>query len=325
MSSSAALPATVTNIAWVLGLMGGMGTVGKFLDFYIGKFGREKVKDWLTGQWIKFDDARWQNFSEAEARYVVFLIDRILGAKLFSLKRLLATLCFALGSALVVLTLSLIKGMACRPEFTKIDVSVAITALLLITVAVATSFSVSRWLSLMAVRASRLAWLGPIPYLGLLLIHWTLLVYWKPAADILITLAAEFWFSLKISSSTADAISLWLGALRAYPHQYLQFLDHNWTPVYDVSGQVKKLFVGNIGALCTSYVIFGVVGLMGAIATTWRIVVALTYLAAFLIREWLSRLASTLWRRVCEDNDGAFTLVLGGLGAVAGGVKALLS
>jgi uncharacterized membrane protein YsdA (DUF1294 family) len=64
---------------------------------------------------------------------------------------------------------------------------------------------------------------------------------------------------------------------------------------------------------------------MSDFANALRILVALVLIAAFVLQEWLSRFLSTLWARIYEDDKGAFTLVGGGIGAVAGLLKALLN
>jgi hypothetical protein len=50
--------------------VGGLGAVGVFIDFLIGKAGQAKAKDFLFKWWVQFDDVRWRNPSSPSSRRV---------------------------------------------------------------------------------------------------------------------------------------------------------------------------------------------------------------------------------------------------------------
>jgi hypothetical protein len=55
-----------------------------------------------------------------------------------------------------------------------------------------------------------------------------------------------------------------------------------------------------------------------------RMVIALAMLLVFVFRRWISSFANLVWRRLIENKLPAFTLILSGVGAIAGAVKGLL-
>jgi hypothetical protein len=47
------------------------GGVGAFIDFYIGKRGQQRVRDWLETWWIRLSYVRWGNFGRQEALFAM--------------------------------------------------------------------------------------------------------------------------------------------------------------------------------------------------------------------------------------------------------------
>src|SRR4051812_11790560 len=97
MSTSAAEP-----MLWSIALLGGAGAM---IDFYIGKSGQRRVKEWLEIEWYRFHRVEWHNFGENEARYYIGIVDRLFGAALLSRRRLLSTITVTL---LIVVFLGLV-------------------------------------------------------------------------------------------------------------------------------------------------------------------------------------------------------------------------
>jgi len=60
------------------------------------------------------------------------------------------------------------------------------------------------------------------------------------------------------------------------------------------------------------------------LANALRLSIALILFGAFVFREWLGRTVSTLWARVVEGDKPAFTVILGGIGGMAGVLKEVL-
>jgi hypothetical protein len=73
--------------------------LGSFIDFYIGKKGQERARDFLLTWWVRFDDIRWGNFGPKEAEATSSIIESWFGTHLLSLKRIVrATLVYAHSS-----------------------------------------------------------------------------------------------------------------------------------------------------------------------------------------------------------------------------------
>src|SRR4051794_11172932 len=66
------------------------GGVGGAIDFCIGKAGQVRVRGWLETCWLKMNDVTLNNFGRKEARFAVSLMDNLVGARLFSSRRLVA-------------------------------------------------------------------------------------------------------------------------------------------------------------------------------------------------------------------------------------------
>jgi len=256
----------------------------------------------------------WFNFSEVEARYVVAFMDRLVGRKFFSAKRLLVTLLLSLTIiAIPVIHGAISGGRNCLEDLRYFEIlsiqRSAIAVGTIASIAFAASLSLSRWLSLAVIWASRWRFLGPLPYMILLALHLLLLKFWMPISGVLIGTTALALTGPSWKAAVSDGLSA---------------ID--WKPI-DVAIALNTSWTILVGTVCNSFPnLFSIVGVVLAVAAgLWRLVVALTLLVAFILREWLSHFVSTVWARIYEDNDGAFTLIFAGFGAVAGGIKALMS
>jgi hypothetical protein len=358
----------MTTIAWLLGPLG-LGAIGYFIDFYLGKRGQEKVKDWLLKGWSAFDDMKWYNFSEKEAQYFVSLQDRVFGARLISWQRIrvvFAIECIFLSAFVVTIVLQ-----PTPPRFLHVPVPPFLPTMWNQTTwgdfvttpismcALAVSISLSRLLSLKLIRASSGRMLGPLPYVALLLIHYGLLVLWRPIVVESIVFSGAFiedsWNMATGDTFSQQTSSEEMRYMLSQAKKDLQVLP--WTPaklleearLFTVSGYVTDAVnvanaqnaknaaanaqdplpsVANdpVSWVMTmqSYPRYATVAAMSDFANALRILVALVLLASYLLRECVSRLLSTLWARVYESDKGAFTLILGGVGAVASLLRALL-
>lgn len=71
---------------------------GAFIDFYIGKDGQKRVKDWLETWWIRLSYIPVRAVGREEALNALRVIDYLFGPKLFSWKRLRSASIFKLIS-----------------------------------------------------------------------------------------------------------------------------------------------------------------------------------------------------------------------------------
>ena len=65
---------------------------GAFVDFYIGKSGQKRVRDWLETWRYRLSDIPVRAVGREEARNALRAIDYLFGPKLFSLKRLISAI-----------------------------------------------------------------------------------------------------------------------------------------------------------------------------------------------------------------------------------------
>ena len=63
-----------------LAIVGGFALLGGAIDFFIGKKGQKKVRDWLELRWYQVTDIAWNNLARREAETFVSLFDKIAGA-----------------------------------------------------------------------------------------------------------------------------------------------------------------------------------------------------------------------------------------------------
>jgi hypothetical protein len=66
------------------------GGAGAFIDFWIGKGGEKRVRDWLETWWLRFSYVNVRNFGREEALFAVTVLNRLFGG-LGSRRRLIAT------------------------------------------------------------------------------------------------------------------------------------------------------------------------------------------------------------------------------------------
>src|SRR4051794_22840454 len=86
---------TLKDALWPIVLIGGGGGT---IDFFIGKAGEQRAKDFLLKWWVRFEDVQWDNFARYDARFASSVLSICFGRRVFSIKRLLIALvtCYVL-------------------------------------------------------------------------------------------------------------------------------------------------------------------------------------------------------------------------------------
>src|SRR6267143_5547579 len=98
---------TLKNFLWPIVAIGGLGA---FLDFLIGKAGQEKAKNFLLEWWVRFDNVRWRNFGREEGLFAGELIERWLGRRIWSFRRIASALLILFSLLLFGYLFSLLRS-----------------------------------------------------------------------------------------------------------------------------------------------------------------------------------------------------------------------
>lgn len=73
------------------------GTIGVFLDFYIGTVNQKRLRDWMETWWLRISLVQWGNLGREEALFAVHIMDRRFDKCFFSVKRLVVVTSSVLG------------------------------------------------------------------------------------------------------------------------------------------------------------------------------------------------------------------------------------
>jgi hypothetical protein len=334
----------VGNILWPIVLLGGMGAA---IDFYIGRVGQKRVKDWLEIQWYLFHQIEWHNFSENEARCYISIADRIFGAKLISLRRLISTATIGFGAVFFFSLVTLFDGGSFAGLVLQLlNIKEDLFSAPLIWVAVdivllAVSISFTRWISLRVIDVSVSHSLGPLLFAVVLVVHYMLFVTWRPLVDALLQVF-RVWMGMIppifLSYITGNPPRFQWSDVFSYAAKTLGetiFFSPNynlsWSP-FTLLGHIEGEFThysndaaeSKLSIFDAIYVGNAAHALLSYLANALRIVMGLILLGSFLLREWFGRVFSKVWARVVESDKPAFTVFLGGIGGLAGGINEVL-
>lgn len=146
---------------------------GRFIDFLMSQSEKKRFRGWLEEWWYRFEYLEWPTLGRAEATAAIEIWDRIVGPRLFSVHRL------GVASFVVIASATLSVLTADDPK-TNQDAGMLFVVLLVL---VATSFSFTRFLSTLAIRAPERHF-GAV-FFALLGTHIALFLLWRPITRLL--------------------------------------------------------------------------------------------------------------------------------------------
>jgi hypothetical protein len=163
-----------------------LGVLGALIDFIIGKPGQRRLRDELTNWWAVLSDVRWHNFGKKEAAAAIKVLDSVVGAHLFSWKRLQASLIIVLIAAViggVIAELSLNPSSPPDAWTSSYHRFYGSAGFLAGTLMVAISFSVTRLLSSVIVHLGSRA--NVVCFLLLVAVQLALFIVWPPVVFVM--------------------------------------------------------------------------------------------------------------------------------------------
>jgi hypothetical protein len=321
----------LSNILIPLALLGSLGVA---IDFLLGTTRQEAIKDWLLARWVKFEDMKWSNFSKREAELFIAVSDKIFGDRFWSARRFSVSILILgafvtawwmfrwafvtqdpytalLGTFEVGLPLDLRQTLFQR---TISMCLLGVSHLLLLMI----SLSITRRFCDWTIRlASKSGW-GIAPFLGLLIVSYGLFVVWYPLATTMNSVINILMDAmLGLTAGNAESPVRFLANAMYQRYQYLLVeggIKLHWSITYPFAESLEDARgkFDSVSLACFS---------MDYLASLFRMAVALGSLSLFVFRKWIASLCSLVWRRIIEDKKGTFTLILGGIGGIAGIVK----
>lgn len=347
----------------ILGKIGGLAAIGAAIDFVMSRAEKKRLNNWLADWWIRFDDIRWSNFGKAEAELAITLLDRYAGARLWSWARwrfvfLVAAAAYVMavvwtiiryvwlrsldgldlarltadlgtdavwrliaGAAWAVVSIDPLRWLA--PE--------AVVGFAFVLFTFALSFSFTRYVSLLAARASTTAARTIAAFTALLALHLFLLLVWGSVMHLV------GGFAVGLPNLLIDAPLAGLPLDRAMA-EYTESVRENLTDLTRSAkpldfldmlsflrvDAVTDLLDGNAEVLTPPlearfvvlFVFLSFQAIMNLVANGIRLVFALLFLSSFVFRPLVQKPISRLWLAILESGKPFFTTLFGILGAV---------
>ena len=345
------------NILWPVALLGGIGAL---IDFFLGKAGQRRLKGWLEVQWYKFHEVNWHNFTAKEASYYIKASDRIVGAKLFSIRRTSLTVLltmFVVAYFCVAVRLELpskVDDADVReyiPSIWSLATWLWWPGIVLAAIAFAISVSLSRRIALCVIAFGRNRQIGPSIFLFLLIFHYGLLVVWRPLVDVAIEIEngiiadrdiriwrwwdfEKHWVNIPAGNGvTISEKNLTLiPPINWRPGDVLSEFNHSTDTAQAVAifemamaprgDDAKK---GAVRLFVISWIDDAIGATLSYVANAARILFSAILLLSFLAREWLGRIFSTAWARLVESDGPVFTIVFSGAALLASTLEQVIA
>lgn len=273
-------------IALALFKIGVFTAIGGFIDFMMSRTEKKRLRDWLEIWWYRFEFVNWRTLGPKEAATAVSWLDRVAGPALFSKRRWLVAILIVVGAQLLAGQLwwpkSLATGQAEGYTYTPIN---PFSKTLVNVLFVGLSISLTRWLSVLAVRSA--GRVGALSFWVLLLTHLALALVWRPTVHEIggFLEAGEVAYRMGI-----PVLEIPRGLWEANRDGTL----NSWRAW-------NSLTIRSTEMLC-DMATYGV-----------RIVFSAAFLVSFLFTTVIRGTISRVWARVVESDKPIFALLLGGL------------
>jgi hypothetical protein len=298
---------------WPIALFGGLGA---FIDFLIGRAGQDRARLFLETWWIKFDDVRWNNFGRKEALLAISLIDKLCGARFFSIRRLF----FVLSVFVVFFSVGQLIAIAKSDKdifpFKLLPYDVQLN--IMYAIGLATSISITRRISkVVTILAGDNAWRNALVFITFLLGSYVYLSEWYP----IVSLISYFAMLATISQRWETAMSL-----KDFIEQIFSQYEYAVLPLSPISltNQVIAALYGPFSEppdkvqLILPYAALSFARAAASYFPNFaRIVMAMIFVGSFLLKPFLMRPLSLIWRRIVESDKPIFTLIFGGISSGA--------
>jgi hypothetical protein len=311
---------TLSSWGKALAIVAAFGVVGAFIDFYIGKPGERRVRDWLETWWLRLSYVHWGNIGREEALLAVQVIDRLFGERFFSWKRIGVVIFVTLACAALILTAILVKhtGLAGYQYMWAHLLVDSMVWVIVILFTLNASLSIMRLAAkIVAVLLARTDYFGLLGLIFLFLFQCTLFIYWNFLVN---------WVRFDVS----------VVYNRTVPFNFQRFFyDLLYEVKYTISVYNTRIFPENPRYLFTfltkvdptwgapPFFMFHLSALTNVLPSLIRLSIMTIFILSFFLKP-LQNAIMTLWARVIESDKPVFTLVFGGAAALAKAIQEIV-
>lgn len=314
---------------WIaLGKIGGLALVGGLIDLGLRRAERDRVINWMTIWWDRFDSVKWSNFSQREARAAINVLDRVAGSGLWSWQRWRFVLSVSVLSTLAGFAWSFYQVptgdegfvRSIYAQFVSYCSPSALARTASTIIAFAGSISITRFVSAVVASLSLGRALSVVIFICLLLAQVAIYVVWTVTVMPMVHLAAALLslyltdnldFEVASSSLSIEVLQVthilplsyyWgLGfeAVLPSPNTVTRGLDY--LPPDAVRGLLRSATFGR---------------LLDLLANGLRILFALVFVASFVFRPLIQAPISRVWAGLIESGKATFATLFGVVGAI---------
>ena len=307
---------------------------GAFVDFYIGKSGQKRVKDWLEIWWYRLSDIPVRAVGQEEALNALRVIDYLFGPKLFSWKRLRSAAIFKLISLCIYPGIFLVDSILVGIDLSTPFLLIIIYLSALDVVNICLSMSVSR----MIIRAAMYSMRGN-RYLNIALIvvficaQILTILYLSKVVIYVTAFGMTMVVTILDDPSVLDqGVIAYLRVIFSVLIDNLQLFVSDLNPMDQIVGLLDSLtsnpfainpsFQNDTSFFQSLWVITSL-KINPLLINSGRLLLALAFFGSYILVPAWPRIL-TLYARIIESDKPVFTVVGAGIGGFASAISALL-
>jgi hypothetical protein len=313
-----------------LTIVGGFALLGGAIDFFIGKQGQTKVRDWLELRWYRAADIDWGNLGRREAESYLKVFDIVAGHSLISKKRLLLSLSIPIITQIVALVVAWRLGKPAENLSTPSYLSHFFTSFVLSSVTFAFTLSFTRLFANIARHIIRTgAIINGLLFLCVTLCYCSVSAYWDAVmSDVRIDL--KIYVDALAQYVREGYLHVILREITYIPLNGLDYLKDTFykikygiiavnmlpigfkiIPPKDSSFFFAQLYVNN--------------ALIASVGTSLRLLFLVGFVVLFLLQSFIHGPVLLVWARLVENERPVFTLFFGGTAALAKLIETVVS
>ena len=305
------------------------GGVGAFIDFWISKERKQKIRTKLEDWWLIFSDVKVKTFSYKEARYAVTVMDWLFGERLLSFRRArgvaLVSVLAALFPLVTIIRIESRFGRIVQGLTTPDTLAIAISLVM-----IALSISITRFFAVSAVKILRYSpWLNISVTICLLLLQYCVFAAWLPLLEDSVGLVSSYtsgWpvyveqagnilkgpgfeGSNDVSRHVYDLVGDFLLRLKHVHLESPQEIIQRANYAFEIFGPLAQSFLG------WSFATRQFLWILAAIPNFGRFALTLAFTVLCLLKP-LHQVFSTMLLRITESDKPIFTLLFSGGAAI---------